>query len=410
MCFIGNLQDAYARFDRLLQNIQLSPQSRKNLIPTGVVGSGTSITNGSASPAATTSRSGANRSTGSVVGSSKNSKNSAVSKTANATYRNPSSFQASGSDCEASTFEQLMGELHMNGGCGGFRKRNWDRNGRPTSDDRSASIANYWSKLPDAPVWPSDGNNYIQHSPYRNMVPPGDGSAASSRESAVVRPPRGDAKDLTFWTNVFFKNGNDVSPTILHPPRVHTTPNKDRHHQQRKSAASSLVMGLLDTSPTSTTPNETGDQIGATAMNGGHSSSSSTPSRTTSSYLYADGGLNAASSFDYAAIQSGIKRKNNLSKSKVANGPPDRFAKTTDLFLLPSGGSGVYSTLGMPDVSPSTDGSRFIQVGFCSFLLFILFSYLCPYCLLLDFVILFLKFFVEISCIALNSEILLLVA
>lgn len=329
------------------------------MISSGVVGGGTSINNKSASSAAASPRSGANRSAG-------NSKTSAGSKTADSAHRNTSSFQGSGSDCDASTFEQLMGELHMNGGCGGFRKRNWDRNGRPTSDDRSASISNYWSKLPDAPVWPSDGNNYIQHSPYRNVIPPVESGAGSSRESAVVKPPRGDAKDLTFWTNVFFKNGNDVSPTILHSPSVHNTPNKDRHHQQRKSAASSLIIGLLNHSPTSTIPGDTSDQNGATSVNGGQSSStSSTPSRTTSSYLYADGGPNApASSFDYAAIQSGIKRKNHLSKSKVDNGPQDRFAKTTDLFLLPSGNSGVYSTLGMTDVSPSTDGSRFIQVGF----------------------------------------------
>lgn len=347
------------------------------------------------------SRSGGNRSNGSVLGSSKNSKTSTVLKTADATYRNPSSFQASGSDCDAATFEQLMGELHMNGGCGGIRKRNWERNGRPTSDDRSASISNYWSKLPDAPVWPSDGNNYVHHVPYGNLVPPVDSNAGTSRENAVVKPPRSDAKDLTFWTNVFFKNGNDVSPTILHPSSVQNTPNKDRHHQQRKPAASSLVIGLLNHSPTSTIPGDTSEQNEATSMNGGHSSSTnSTPSRTTSSYLYADGRPNAASSFEYAAIQSGIKRKNNLYKSKVGNGPPDRFSKTTDLFLLPSGSSGAYSTLGMTDVSPSTDGSRFIQVGFrFSFYYLYLFPNFCPTALLLYFDILFPKYFVEISCI-----------
>lgn len=307
-----------------------------------------------------------------------------------------------------------MGDIQMNnnGSSGGaLRKRNWDRHGREQHNPQ-----HFWS-TGDAPnAWneataPPPSNYYLS---YRNggTVVAADGvtdpinAMRHSQPQPAPPPPssqHGDAKDLSFWTNVFFSNANDA-PTALPP-----TPHKDRHHQtQRKGAVtiggggsggnSSVVVatGLLMDSPTSSSAAAASTpSLTDLSSVGNNSTSVSVPTTSSSlfSYLYGNSGSSAATatasqstagasaaSFDntgrYAAIQSGIKRKNHLSKtSKNSSGPSEaseRVPKTTDLFLLPScSGGPIYSSLGMTDVSPCTDGSRFIQVSFCLYFFYI---------------------------------------
>lgn len=275
-----------------------------------------------------------------------------------------STVYTSGGDSDTATFDQLMGEIHSNGCI--LRKRNWDRNNsagntRSQNDRSTMSATNHWSQNPADNVWSSSDGNCLQ-SPYRSMVVDSTAKAASSNSS---KSPKDEAKDITFWTNVFFNNAAANELGAYHsinnnsPSTNATSANK----HGRKSSATSIVIGQL-----------LNDKSLANEQNAGNAASSSS-----SSYLYAtdDSGAGAAAaaiattSYEntgrYAAIQSGIKRKNNLSKTKIStnlNGESERLPKSTDLFLLPSSSGGrIYSSLGMTDVSPSTDGSRFIQVG-----------------------------------------------
>lgn len=269
-----------------------------------------------------------------------------------------------GGDSDTATFDQLMGEIHSNG-CT-LRKRNWDRNhsggtSRSPIDRSTMSGTNHWSRNPDN-VWGSESN--CLQSPYHSMVLENNTTASS-----VLKSPKDEAKDITFWTNVFFNNAAANDAPILHSINTNNNnnisstnaANKDRNG--RRSSATSIVIGQL--------------------MNDKSEPNSSNASSSSSSYLYtADDTAGAAAipttSYEnagrYAAIQSGIKRKNNLSKTKIStnlNGESERLPKSTDLFLLPSSSGGnIYSRLGLTDVSPSTDGSRFIQVG-ATFLMFV---------------------------------------
>lgn len=312
-----------------------------------------------------------------------------------------------------------MGDIQMNNngsGGGALRKRNWDRHGREQHNPQhfwsTGDAPNAWN---EAAAQPS--NYYLS---YRNggTVVAADGVTDPNNVMRHSQPPpapppqssqHGDAKDLSFWTNVFFSNANDA-PTALPP-----TPHKDRHHQnQRKGAVTSgggggnssvvVATGLLMDSPTSSSAAAAAaastPSLTDLSSVGNNSTSVSVPTTSSSlfSYLYGNGGSSAATatasqstagasaaSFDntgrYAAIQSGIKRKNNLSKTnKNSSGPSEaseRVPKTTDLFLLPScSGGPIYSSLGMTDVSPCTDGSRFIQVSFCLYFFFIIYFYI----------------------------------
>lgn len=252
-----------------------------------------------------------------------------------------------------------MGDVQMSGGTaagGALRKRNWDRNGCAEQHSPQHICESGYVSAPSI-------NNYLHYRGGDTV----DQNNLSRQPPLSAPPPPNDAKDLSFWTNVFFSNANEA-PTALPP-----TPHKDRHQQnQQRKSSGAVAVGLLNESPTATTDLSTA------------SVSVPTTSSSLFSYLYGGGGgatsLSSSSSstsqptaafFDnnsgrYAAIQSGIKRKNHLSKTTKNSG--EATERTTDLFLLPScSGGPIYSSLGMTDVSPCTDGSRFIQVSFCLF-------------------------------------------
>lgn len=256
-------------------------------------------------------------------------------------------FTSSGDN--ETTLDQLMGQFHLNG----LRKRNWDRkNSRPPPvNDRNDAIANatsavtypcsnsYWSRgIGDLNVpWTWSSGEDSSSTAYRLVAEP------SSSSTKTKPPPKGDAKDITYWTDLFFNNNAQTDNSNGIGQLNGGGANTSLKDKRKTSAASIVIENILKSNDNKKLPH-------TDLAIGGHSDGSS----ATSTYLYSDAG-----STDYSYLSTGIKRKNNLSKTKIStnlNGESERLNKANELFGLTasSGSNGISDT--------SNEDSRFIQV------------------------------------------------
>lgn len=227
------------------------------------------------------------------------------------------------------TLDQLMGQIHLNG----LRKRNWDRNNSratPTSAKNDYYRNDGTSTVP-YPYW-SRGIGDLNVVPSWTWSSGEDSSSAACRlvaePSTTKPPPKGDAKDITYWTDLFFNNNAQ-------------TDHSNGATSARKTSAASIVIGnnkLVQ------------PDLAIGGGGGGHSEVKPTP------YLYVDAGYTDPR---YLLTDNG-KRKQNLSKTKIStnlNGESERLNKANDLLGMSSTGN----SNGMSD--SSNEDSRFIQVG-----------------------------------------------
>lgn len=434
-------QDAYARFDRLLNNLQLSPQSsrppqhlstngnakqqqqhrfKNNLQLSPQTVHGTRLVY--ANPLPRHVSKSEHKSTTAVCNGATSKRYSTAGCTGESSLN---SYSNGVSDATDATLDQLMGEFNF--GVSG-RKRNWgerNANGAKSMHERELPTTST-AQMPLSHYWPSSNN--AEHTCRTD----GGGAVASAAtamasipvdrhsyrwlgDSTVVHhsAKSEDARDVGFWTNVFFnKTGSNGATSMAggSPTSSRSAGNGHRtsssssgaitSQQRKKSTTSILINQILNdndeqsvgysrhhdaTSHSNRTSNSR-DKDNRTTVR-----ENSSPKHTTN---VGDSPSSSSSSSSRYNAFNVIKRKNNLltktkispnlngngtstvatngnqasSSSSATNGgssscsssESERLAKT-DLFLLPSANTNgrIYTTLS--DGNTSLDGGHFMH-------------------------------------------------
>lgn len=300
------LKDAYARFDKLLHNIQFSPLSKPKF--------------NNLNYNYYDSKSSKNNLAISVPSQKSNNDNK---RSLSIPYRpyHPVFFNENDS-----TVDQLLDELNMAEEYSNDRKRSRERNFQSTDQAMAFTNSNHWERIPTV-LSDDETNSFLNkkisaYSRYRDLNP----KQRSSTDAML---------------------------------QFHNSPTKTENEQSpKRSTATSIVIGQIHNEA----PGNELSPARASFPNHQRGSSRSdhydSPMPNSAQYNFINLNAKRKNNLSKAMISS------NLNTSFLTES--ERLAKT-DLFLLPSDGGGhLYS--GMTDTSPSADCSALIQVCvFCKY-------------------------------------------